>query len=74
MMFVPLGLRGLGFGRCRVERPSRPCSLSEEAVEEACESGCGPGEGEDLGCWLGEAMEGRGCAEVVWSSVGEAMV
>lgn len=56
MMFVPLDLRELGFGRASVVRPLRSCSLSEEeAVEEACESGCGVGEVRGSGV---EAMVG----------------
>lgn len=74
MMFVPLDLRVLGFGRDRVERLWRPCSLSEEEVveeEEGWESGFGIGA--DWGS-LGAAMKGSGWAVVEGSSVVEAMV
>lgn len=75
MMLVPLDLRVLSFGRGRVERLSRPCSLSEEEAveEEGWESGFGIGIGEDWGS-LGAAMKGSGWGVVEGSSVIEAMI
>lgn len=67
-VFVPLDGRELGFGRASVLRPSRSGSLSEEeAVEEACESGCGGGE---VRVWLGGAVEGVVCGSGVEAMVG----
>ena len=71
MMFVPLDFREFSRGRWSEERPSRLCSLSEEAVEEGVESGFGSSD--DL-VWVGSAMEGMGKVSLDINAASETMI